>query len=104
MMNEKLAGGVVTTAVIAPFCLICLAGPAAVGALLGSLAGWLGGGGPALVFAAAVIGGLLVYRKQRRKQPRMAAPIAPAHADARCSVSAPRDGGAIARLHPREKG
>lgn len=69
-MNDKLVAGIVTAAWIAPLCTVCILGPAVVGSALAAASVWLGGAGPLLAVALALVAGLLVYRTlQRRHEP-----------------------------------
>ncbi len=72
-MGEKFVAGIVTAAAIAPICVACILGPAAIGSLFAGAFGWLGDFGPlgtiALMIAAAA--GVLVIRHFLRRRMRM---------------------------------
>ena len=72
-MGEKFVAGIVTAAAIAPICVACILGPAAIGSLFAGAFGWLGDFGPlgtiSLMIAAAA--GVLGYRHFLRRRVRM---------------------------------
>lgn len=67
-MSEKLIAGIVTAAVVAPLCAVCVLGLAAIGSVLAGAFAWIGGAGPLLTLALMVAAGLLVYRTLRRRR------------------------------------
>ena len=69
-MNDKLAAGLLTAAVIAPICAFCVLGPAVAGSLLIGGLGWLGGLGPPATVGLMILGGILVFTVVRRKKGR----------------------------------
>lgn len=68
-MSEKLMAGVITAAIIAPICSVCILGTAALGGFLGSMAAWIGGFGPfattGIIIATAAI--LVTFSKRRSR-------------------------------------
>ena len=67
-MNDKLAAGLVTAAVITPICAFCVLGPAVVGSFLIGGLGWLGGFGPVATVGLMIVGGIVAYAVVRRRR------------------------------------
>lgn len=70
-MNDKPVAGLVAAVAAVPVFLLCCLGPIFLGSVLGGLAGWAGGLGPAAILAAALAMaaaayGLLRQRRRRR--------------------------------------
>ncbi len=67
-LGEKFVAGIVTAVAIAPICVVCILGPAAIGSLFAGAIGWLGGFGTLATIALMIAAGAFVYRHilQRR--------------------------------------
>ena len=67
-MSDKMLAGLVTAAVVAPICVVCLGGPAVLAAIGGWASGWFSGFGGAastgLAIAAAVAVGFIKRRNR----------------------------------------
>ncbi len=70
-MGEKLSAGIVTTALVAPICAVCIMGPAFLASMFAGINGWFGGLSPPLTTGLAIIAAIVVYgllsRKMRRR-------------------------------------
>ncbi|HUZ73775.1 MAG TPA: hypothetical protein VMU87_12385 [Stellaceae bacterium] len=75
-MDEKPVAGIVTAAAVVPLVLLCCLGPVVVGSVIGGVAGWLGGLGPAEIAGAAVALAAITYGllRWRRRQLRRGGP------------------------------
>jgi len=72
-MSDKPLAGLVTLAAILTLCAVCVLGPAAIGAMATSLAGWFGGLEPWVIVGAAAGGtalGCALWRRHMRGQVR----------------------------------
>jgi membrane protein implicated in regulation of membrane protease activity len=69
-MGDKLVAGIVTAVVIAPFCALCILGPAVFASIFAGIAGWFGGLGPVLTIGLVLVAGIIVYTKTRRRMAR----------------------------------
>ncbi len=67
-MNDKMMAGLVTAVGVVPICALCILGLAAAGSLVAGALGWIGGLGPIVTTALAMISGLLVYGLFRRRK------------------------------------
>ena len=67
-MNDKIIAGLVTAVGVVPICAVCILGPVAVGSMVAGAFGWIGGLGPILTTALAMISGLLIYEFFRRRR------------------------------------
>jgi hypothetical protein len=69
-MSDKMLAGLVTAAVVAPICVVCLGGPAVMAAIGGWASGWFSGFGGAasagLAIAAAAVAVGFIKRRNRR--------------------------------------
>ncbi len=66
-MSDKPVAALVTAAVVAPLCAVCILGPAFLGSALAGATGWFGGLGPVVTGGLAMIAGIAVYGFVRRK-------------------------------------
>lgn len=69
-MSDKFVAGIVTAAVIAPMCALCLVGPAVFASILAGIVGWFGGLGPVLTIGLVLVAGIVVYAKNHRRKAR----------------------------------
>ena len=69
-MGEKLSAGIVTVAVVAPICTVCIVGPAFFASMFAGVTGWFGGLGPALTTGLAIMAAIAVYGLLSRKKRR----------------------------------
>ncbi len=60
-MNDKPIAILVTAAVVAPICALCILGPAVLGSAVAGVFAWFAGFDPVAVLALAVIGAILAY-------------------------------------------
>ncbi len=73
-MNDKPIAMLVTAAVVAPICALCILGPAVLGSAVAGAFAWFAGFDPVAVLALAVIGAILAYGFfRRRRDPRRVA-------------------------------
>jgi membrane protein implicated in regulation of membrane protease activity len=68
-MSDKPIAGLLAAIVVAPLCLVCALGPAALAAAVGSVLAWLGGVGLPLIAVVLAIAGWLAWRAFRRPSP-----------------------------------
>lgn len=76
-MSDKLLAGIVTAAVIAPLCSVCVLGPAVIASVFSGVAAWFGGFDPVVTTALVLVAGLAVYgfiRKRGEKRALAAQP------------------------------
>ena len=66
MANKPIAG-LLTALAVAPLCLVCALGPAAVAAVAGSFLAWLGGFGLPLAAAVLAVGSCFAWRALRQR-------------------------------------
>ncbi len=66
-MSEKLMAGVVTAAIIAPLCSVCILGAVVLGSFLGGLAGWFGGLDPMVTTGFALATGAVFVGFSKRR-------------------------------------
>lgn len=71
-MSDKLVAGFVTAVFVAPFCALCILGPAIFASIFAGVAGWLGGLGPVVTTGLVLVAGIAVYRSIRRRNARRA--------------------------------
>lgn len=69
-MNEKLIAGLVTAAVIAPVCAVCVLGPVVLASIFAGVTGWLGGFGPVVTAGLVLVAGTAAYGIIRRRRAR----------------------------------
>ena len=60
-MNDKPVTMLVTAAVVAPICAVCILGPAFLGSAVAGVFAWFGGFDPVTALGLAVIGAILAY-------------------------------------------
>ena len=77
-MGGKLLAGLVTAAVVAPVCAVCILGPAFLGSAFGWALGWSSGLDPLATLATAVVAGLAVTGLVRWRRSKGAAVKDPA--------------------------
>ncbi len=70
-MSENLIAGLVTAAVIAPVCAVCVLGPVFLGSALAWVAGWLGGFNILVTSGLAIAAGAVLYGLLRRRRVRV---------------------------------
>ena len=73
-MGDKLVAGLVTAAVVAPVCALCVLGPAILTSMFAGIAGWLGGFDPVVTTGLVLVAGIAVYgivRRRRAQRPPM---------------------------------
>jgi membrane protein implicated in regulation of membrane protease activity len=92
-MSDKPIAMLVTAAVVAPICSVCVLGPAAVGSGLAWMFGWAAGLPSVLNAGLAVIGAILVYGLIKRRRARTAMCEAATAGDGRVSQPALRGEG-----------
>jgi len=66
-MSEQPTAGLLTAIAVAPLCLVCVLGPAAFTAAVGSFLPWLSGFGLPLIAVVLAIGSWLVWQAFRRR-------------------------------------
>lgn len=66
-MSDKPVAGLVTAIAVAPLCLVCVLGPAALVAAGGWLLAWLGSFDMPLIAAVVAVGGWLGWRALKRR-------------------------------------
>ncbi len=66
-ISEKLIAGLVTAAVIAPVCAVCVLGPAVLASIFAGIAGWLGGFDMIVTAGLVLVLGITVYGFIRRR-------------------------------------
>jgi len=71
-MGEKIIAGLVTAAVAAPVCAVCILGPTFLGSAFGWVLGRVSGLGPIATLGAAILAGLVVYGLVRRRKSKAA--------------------------------
>lgn len=69
-MNDKPIAMLVTAAVVAPICAVCILGPAFLGSALAGLFAWFGGFDPVASLGLAAVGAILAYGFFRRRRDR----------------------------------
>ena len=69
-MSEKLVAGLVTAAVVAPLCAVCILGPALLASMFAGGLGWLGGFDPVVTVGLVLAAGIAVYGIARRRRAR----------------------------------
>ncbi len=67
-MGEKFTAWLVTAAVIAPVCAVCILGPAVMVSIFAGAAGWFGGLDAFAAAGLVLIAGLSVYGLIRRRK------------------------------------
>ena len=67
-MSEKLVAGLVTAAVVAPLCAVCILGPAVLASIFAGITGWLGGFDPVVTTGLVLAAGIAVYGIVRRRR------------------------------------
>ncbi len=67
-MSDKPVGMLVAAAIVAPLCLLCLAGPALFVFFAGSVAAWFTGTTALLAVCAAMAAAMLVWRFYFRRR------------------------------------
>jgi hypothetical protein len=67
-MGDKLVAGFVAAFFVAPFCALCILGPAVFASIFAGIVGWLGGLGPVLMTGLVLVAGITVYTKVRRRR------------------------------------
>jgi hypothetical protein len=75
-MGEKLVAGLVTAAVVAPICAVCVLGPAVLASIFAGITGWLGGFDPIVTTGLVLAAGIAVYGIVRRHRAQRS-PMAP---------------------------
>ena len=65
-MSDKPLAGLIAALAVAPLCLVCVLGPAALVAAGGWLLAWLGGVGVPLIASVLALGGWLTWRALQR--------------------------------------
>ena len=60
-MDDKPIALLVTAAVVAPICALCILGPAILGSAVGWVSAWFGSFDPVAALGLAVIGAILEY-------------------------------------------
>ena len=69
-MEDKPIAMLVTAAVVAPICVLCILGPAIPGSAVAWVSAWFGGFDPVAAMGLAVIFAILVYGFFRRRRDR----------------------------------
>lgn len=69
-MDDKPIAMLVTAAVVAPICALCILGPVVLGSALAGVFSWFGGFDPVAALGLAVIGAILAYGFFRRRRDR----------------------------------
>ncbi len=69
-MDDKPIAMLVTAAVVAPICVLCILGPAALGYAVAWVSAWFSGFDPVAATGLAVIFAILVYGFFRRRRDR----------------------------------
>ncbi len=69
-MNDKPIAMLVTAAVVAPICALCILGPVVFGSAVAGVFSWFAGFDPVAVLALAVIGAILAYGFFSRRRDR----------------------------------
>lgn len=75
-MSDKPIAGLLTAIAVAPLCLVCALGPAALAAAAGSFLAWLGGFSLPLLAAAVAIAAWIGWRALQRTVRRRAQAMA----------------------------
>lgn len=65
-MSDKPLAGLMAALAVAPLCLVCVLGPAALVAAGGWFLAWLGGFGVPLIASVLAVGGWLAWRALQR--------------------------------------
>jgi len=73
-MSDKPLAGLVAAIAVAPLCVLCVLGPAAIVAAGGWFLAWLGGFGMPLIAAVLAAGGWLAWRILQRRSATCEAP------------------------------
>ena len=84
-MSDKILAGLVTAAVVAPLCVVCLGGSAVLAAIGGWASGWFGGLGAAASIGLAIVASAVAVGLVKRRN-RRAADAAPATRDGPSSL------------------
>ena len=69
-MEDKPIAMLVTAAVVAPICALCILGPVVLGSAVAGVFSWFAGFDPAAAWGLAVIGAILAYGFLRRRRDR----------------------------------
>ncbi len=69
-MGDKPIAMLVTAAVVAPICALCILGPVVLGSAMAGVFAWFGGFDPVAALGLAVIGAILGYGFIRRRRDR----------------------------------
>ena len=69
-MDDKPIAMLVTAAVVAPICVLCILGPAILGSAVGGVFAWFAGFDPVVALGLAVIGAILAYGYNRGRRDR----------------------------------
>jgi membrane protein DedA with SNARE-associated domain len=75
-MSDKPIAGLLTAIAVAPLCLVCALGPAALAAAAGSFLAWLGGFSLPLIAAAVAAAGWVGWRALQQWQTRRVQAVA----------------------------
>ena len=70
-MSEKPIARLVTTAVVAPLCVLCFIGPVVVASGIAGAWGWLSGLDPAVILGLVALFAALAYGLLRRRKARI---------------------------------
>ncbi len=69
-MDDKPIALLVTAAVVAPICALCILGPVVFGSAVAGVFAWLGGFDPVVALGLTVIGAILAYGYFRGRRDR----------------------------------
>ena len=69
-MDDKPIAMLVTAAVVAPICALCILGPAILGSAVAGVFAWFGGFDPVAAMGVAIIFAILAYGFLRRRRDR----------------------------------
>ncbi len=69
-MSDKPIAGLVTAAVVAPICVLCVLGPALLGSALAWLTGWFSGFSAVATTTLAIAAAILAYGYFQRRKAR----------------------------------
>ena len=69
-MNDKPIAMLITAAVVAPICALCILGPVVLGSAVAGVFSWFAGFDPVAAWGLAVIGAIPAYGFLRRRRDR----------------------------------